>query len=206
MKPGFVFLLEQPIATSNHGADDHACHFVEHLLLQGVESLRANLGTDNAKSAEFVSFGTDQGCSGVEANLESVGHQRIVLETKVLSGIRNNQHLVLIQNDVSTEGVLSGCFGGIQADLGEEPLTTQIYKRNEANGNVKHLGTKTSDAVELFFALRVQEKVGVEDLQSLHLFFHGLWFGRFLVNQWQSPFHRGEIVDTFGEGRRGIFQ
>ncbi len=158
---------------------------------------------NDAKGAEGVAIGRDERGAGVEADFGVGNHKRVVGETFVLGGVRDDEQF-LARDGMAAEGDVAGGFVDGDADLGFEPLAFFINEGDERDGGFTDAGGEFGEVVKNLFGNGVEDFVLPEHFEPLFFVFgngsrHRLCLIYLPVKRWPTSSH------TKGEDRR-IFQ
>ena len=182
----------------DHGLHDEGGQFLEILLLHQRQAGGSGLGVDDAQRPELVPLGTDEGGTGVEADVGRAGDEAVVAEARILQGVGDDEEVLGGLDGVGAEGHLAGGFADVaQAAVGQEPLPPNVDERYEDDGHVEEALGQARQALERWFAVGIEDEVGLEDHEPVGLVGHRLP---------EAGFHEHVLGDPIGLlGVREIF-
>ena len=128
----------------------------------------ARLGVDQAKRADGQAGGGTQGRTGVEADPQRAGDQRIVGETGVLRGVGHDEDARFRRQEdgVGAERHVARGFANVDAVVGFEPLPFPAHEADQHDRDVEKAGGEARDAVKRGFRPRVEDLVLREGFQA----------------------------------------
>jgi len=126
------------------------------------------LGVDDAQGAYLLSRRRAQQCAGIEADMRSARHQRIVAESSIPGRIKHYEDIVAADR-VRAERDLPGGLADVQTDAGSENLPLRLDKRDERDWHLEYVRGELHEALEPRLGERVVNAVFAHRRKALVL-------------------------------------
>jgi hypothetical protein len=116
----------------------------------------ARLVVHDAERADEFAAGRGNRVTDIKADVRLAQDVGIMGETLIDGGV-GNDHLLLFENGVGTEGVFAPGFDQIEAVTGLEKLAVLVDQDDAGHRDVQDPGGETGDAVKSFFWWGIQK-------------------------------------------------